>query len=273
MTVCLFLSNTGSVPVFTLRITSGLNQLKPRSKFVPADVFDLVSDFSLYWTTAWMSVGDSWTSSPLTVGSSLVSLVVWGSSDVPLVVKVSVFMSSLFMVSLATASAAWDSSEVPLSSEGGEAAVVVRVPPPSSSAAVALSVVLLSAEIWLVGWLSELDAWLFPERWLVAWPSVRKALLLLLLFVWSGGCVVTEESVAVVLVPGREFTVHESWLNSGSWWTTAGIGVTWFKLMGSLATWLLVDGWLIALLTADCQLLEQRTAGALWRETKSEISF
>ncbi len=70
----------------------------------------------------------------------------------PLVVKVSTAMSLVVAVSLATASAVHDPFEVPLSSEGREAAVVVvRLPAPLVVAAVALFVgvlaVLLIAEI------------------------------------------------------------------------------------------------------------------------------
>lgn len=68
------------------------------------------------------------------MGTSLVvSLVVWGSAAMPLVVRVSTARSSVVMVSLATAFAV--SIEVPLSSEGGEA--VVKLPAPLVIAAVA----------------------------------------------------------------------------------------------------------------------------------------
>lgn len=192
----------------------------------------------------------------------------------PLVVTVSVAMLSVVMVSLATKFAVWDWFEVPLSSEGREAAaavvVVVRLCASLVNAAVALLVsvlaVLLSAEIWSVRWLSEFNAWLTAERWLVAWTSVKKVLLLL--FVWLCGAVDKEESV-VFSVPGGGFAVHKSWSNSGSWWTNMGIGETRFEPMGSLPIRLLVDGWWTALLIADCQLLEQRTVGMLQGETKS----
>lgn len=188
-------------------------------------------------------------------GSSLAaSLAVWGSATVPLVAEASISMLSVVMVSLPTAPAVWHS--LPLSSEGGEAVVVV-VPVPLLIAAVSVG-----SEFDVRAWL---NAWLAAERWLVTWLLVKKVLLLLLLFVWFGGCVVTEVSVA-----GGGFKVHESWSNSGSWWTSMGSGVPWFNPTDSLATWLLVDGWLTALLTDDCQLLEQRTAGMLQGETKPQ---
>ena len=174
------------------------------------------------------------------VGSSFaIPLVVWVSSAVPLVVELSRSMSAVVTISLAAVPAVWGS-------EGGEAVVVVRPSAPLD---------LLSADIWSVGLPSKFDVqiwWSPAEQLVVAWPIVKRVLLLL--FVWLGGCVFTEESAG--------FTVHESWLNSGSWWTITGSGVTWFNPTGSLATWSLVDG----SLTADCQLLEQRTAGMLQRK-------
>ena len=186
------------------------------------------------------------------VGSSFaVPLVVWVSSAVPLVLEFSRSMSADVVVSLAAVPAVWDPFDVSLSSEGEKAVVVVVVVVRPSA-----PLILLSVDIWLVGLLSRFDVqigWSPAEHLVVAWPMVKRPLLLLL-FVWLGGCVFTEESAG--------FTVHESWLNSGSWWTIAGSGVTWFNPTGSLATWLLVDG----SLTADCQLLEQRMAGMLQKE-------
>lgn len=203
-------------------------------------------------------------------GSLWVSFDVWGSAVTSFTVR----------VSEADAFAPWDLFELLLCCEGGIVVAVISfsvllVPAAAVSLSIrvwfdalgsaAASAVLLGAKSWTDRWLSEFDV----NVWL-SWMSVGTELLLLLLFIRPGSCVVTEESVIAfsVFILGVGFVVHESWSKSGSWWTTTGIGVTWFNPTGSLATWLLVDGWLTALVIADCQLLEQRTAGMLQGETK-----
>lgn len=97
----------------------------------------------------------------------------------------------------------------------------------------------LKTNVWLA------NNRLLTVNWsLFAW--VEK--LLLFMFVLAAGSVDKEEA-------------DESWLKSGSWWT--------LDVGGSLsATWLLAEGWLTSLLRADCQLLEQRTAGILKNQLK-----
>lgn len=162
------------------------------------------------------------------------------ASSTPSVVKVTTVMSSVAAASF----------EGPLSSEGGEA-VAVRVPAPPGVAPADSAA--LSGDMESAGQLSGSDAWQAAEHC----PSVSALLLLLLLLGRSSSCVFS----LVFSLAGGAFRVQESWSNSGSGWTL--MAEPGLSLLGSLATWWPEDCRPTSPLTADCQLLEQRTAGML----------